>query len=184
MTQFILIFSYAIFSSTPVHPPNILLVLLFCICCVQIPRRGGVLRYISVHAWTRKCVKRSLLFGLKMLIFKKRRFFFFFFLIPGKFRGLNLIGNDTKSLLSHVFRGEFKTCSWNLCLRMCTHLCLGDDSRPCVDSTSGVIISTIILLSSQYLYTDHTYKIEIVLTHMLMFVIFLEMYKLVLWAIK
>ena len=32
-------------------------------------------------------------------------------------------------------------------------LCLGDDSRPGVDSTSGMIISTIILLSSQYLYT-------------------------------
>ena len=32
-------------------------------------------------------------------------------------------------------------------------LCLGDDSRPGVDSTLGVINSTIILLSSQYLYT-------------------------------
>ena len=32
-------------------------------------------------------------------------------------------------------------------------ICLGDDSGPGVDSTSGVIISPIILLSSQYLYT-------------------------------
>ena len=37
-------------------------------------------------------------------------------------------------------------------------LCLGDDSRPGVDSTSGVIISTIILLSSQYLYTIYRFS--------------------------
>ena len=35
---------------------------------------------------------------------------------------------------------------------MCVICCLGDDSRPGVDSTSGMIISTIIFSSSQYLY--------------------------------